>query len=92
MTSQEKERDHRGKDKLVPFSTFNGTLFLLFEQRAPHFSFAWGPAIYVTGDCLDVCICGSQKVCCFTSLHFMLESLCGCKLCQWVCVSRGAVR
>ena len=81
-------RDHGGKDKLVPFSTFNVTLFLLFEQRAPHLSFTLGPAIYVTADYFNVCVCGSQKVCCFTSLHLCWSHCVGVN-CVSGCVLAG---
>lgn len=73
-------------------NTFNGILFLPFEQGVLYFSFALSIAVYVTRGCLDICIFGFQKICCFTSLHFTSESLCGCKWLEWVCVSRDGMR
>lgn len=36
------ERDHKGKGKALPFSTFNGHFFLLFEQGILRFHFTLG--------------------------------------------------
>ena len=58
MTSQERgggrERYHGRKGTVLYLSTFNGTLFLPFEQEAAHFSFALNPAIYITRDRFDI--------------------------------------
>lgn len=94
MTSWERERERASMEERTKFYIFVSLIALcscLLNKR-PTFLSCTEPCNLCNWRLPWYLIFHFQKVCCFISLHCALQSLCGCKLCECVDVSKGVMR